>query len=428
MLKKTTVIFLLNIVLGCNLIFSQQPLNDLCSDAQTLCDSVWTSGSTKFATIDTCSNCSDNYLFNPATPFATIWYSFNTNTIGDSLKITLDITSIPFGIEVGGVLQLRLVKTNNSCFWQDFEPVGSSFSSTSLDTAFIFTQLSPNTNYGIILNENSFGVLDPGIEFNIMISGKSVELPNPTGAIIYEDTLCQNEVGTYFLEVNDCPSIGLVSWFRNDQLLSSSGGTILETNEVENGDIIRAEFSCFQTCSEPILISTDPIYVHTFQVFAGNDTIINPGDIIQLHAITDVSTYYWDTQLFISSQSSLEPFVFPEQTFTYPFVAFDQGCSMYDYVTVFVRNGLEIPNTFSPNGDNTNDSWKIPDIELYPQNELVILNRHGAVLENYFPYSPSNQWTGTWQGMPLPEGAYFYILKLNDKEQTIYKGTISIIR
>lgn len=428
MLKKTIVIFLLNIVLGCNLVFSQQPSNDRCSDAQTLCDSVWMSGSTKFATIDTCSNCSDNYLFDPETPFATIWYSFNTNAIGDSLKITVDILSIPLGIEVWGALQLRLIKKNNSCFWQDFEPVGPSFSTTTLDTAFIFTQLSPNSNYGIILNEKSYSVPDPGIEFNIMISGKSVELPIPNGAIIHEDTLCQNEVGTYFLEVNDCPSIGLVSWFRNDELLSSNGGTILETNEVENGDIIRAEFSCFQTCSEPILISTDPIYVHTFQVFAGNDTTINPGDIIQLHATTDVSTYYWDTQLFISSQSSLEPFVFPEQTFTYPFVGFDQGCSLYDYVTVFVRNGLEIPNTFSPNGDNTNDSWKIPDIELYPQNELVILNRHGTVLENYSPYSPSKQWTGTWQGMPLPEGVYFYILKLNDTEQTIYKGTISIIR
>jgi gliding motility-associated-like protein len=120
--------------------------------------------------------------------------------------------------------------------------------------------------------------------------------------------------------------------------------------------------------------------------------------------------------------------VYPEETFTYPFVAFSNGCVQYDYVTVFVRNGLEIPNTFSPNFDGTNDTWKIPDIELYPDNNLSIYNRYGTLLASYSPYTPATEWLGTWQGAELPEGVYFYILELNDKEKTLYKGTISIIR
>ncbi len=101
---------------------------------------------------------------------------------------------------------------------------------------------------------------------------------------------------------------------------------------------------------------------------------------------------------------------------------------LYDYVTVFVREGLEIPNTFSPNGDNLNDSWKIPDIELYPKNRMSIYNRYGLLLESYEPYTPASQWTGIRQGAALPEGVYFYILELNDSQNTIYKSTISIIR
>ncbi len=373
-------------------------------------------------------NCSDYLLFDPVLPNSTIWYQFNSNNIGDSLQISIDIINIPFGIEVGGALQLRLVKKNNSCSAIDFVPVGTSFSSTSSDTVFIFTQLQTNTEYAIVLNENTFGVANPGIDFQIMISGKSVEIPQFTGSISHEDTLCKNEIGTYSLELSNCPNVGLISWFINNELITSNNSLVFETNQVENGDTVKAITTCYSPCADPIVVVTNPINVYSFYVFAGNDTIINPGETAQLHAETNVPTYYWDTQLFISSQSSLEPFVYPEETFTYPFVAFSNGCVQYDYVTVFVRNGLEIPNTFSPNFDGTNDTWKIPDIELYPDNNLSIYNRYGTLLASYSPYTPATEWLGTWQGAELPEGVYFYILELNDKEKTMYKGTISIIR
>ena len=210
--------------------------------------------------------------------------------------------------------------------------------------------------------------------------------------------------------------------------MSSALNLVFETNEIENGDSVSAIVTCNSECIDPIIISSTPLFVYSFVVDAGNDTIINPGETAQLNAYTDSPNFYWDTQLFISSTSVLEPFVYPEETFTYPFVAFNNGCILYDYVTVFVRDGLEIPNTFSPNGDNLNDSWKIPDIELYPKNRLTIYNRNGTLLESYNPYTPAIQWAGIWQGAALPEGVYFYILELNDDEKNIYKGTISIIR
>ena len=89
---------------------------------------------------------------------------------------------------------------------------------------------------------------------------------------------------------------------------------------------------------------------------------------------------------------------------------------------------MEIPNTFSPNNDGVNDSWKIPSIEFYPTNTLTIFNRAGSKVGDFSPYSPSNEWLGTWNGAALPEGVYFYVLELNDSKNKVLKGTITVIR
>ena len=428
MKKKLFVIFLLNLVLVCNHLLCQVPINNKCDSATFLCPDEIIPGTTRNSDVDTCQNCSDVNLFGSNSLQSTIWYEFNTNQSGDSLFLTMDILSLPTGIEVGGAIQLRLLKKNNSCISSDFQVVESIFSATSVDTTFIFTDLDPTSNYGIILNENSFGVSNPGVDFTIKISGKAVEVPVSYGYMEFPDTICANENAEFILSLSNCPNPNSIQWLINENVISNGLSPVFQSPEIKNGDFVSAIVSCNSGCTNPITITSTPLFVYSFTIDAGNDTIINPGETAQLHASTDSPNFYWDTQLFISSTSELEPFVYPEETFTYPFVVFNNGCVLYDYVTVFVREGLEIPNTFSPNGDNLNDSWKIPDIELYPMNRLTIYNRNGFLLESYEPYSPASQWAGIWQGAALPEGVYFYVLELNDSEKTIYKGAISIIR
>jgi gliding motility-associated-like protein len=86
---------------------------------------------------------------------------------------------------------------------------------------------------------------------------------------------------------------------------------------------------------------------------------------------------------------------------------------------------LNIPNLFTPNGDNTNDAFEIRGLELFAENDLVIVNRWGN--EVFKTHNYHNNWTG--EG--LNEGSYIYLLKVRETigaEWKIFKGYITLVR
>ncbi len=48
--------------------------------------------------------------------------------------------------------------------------------------------------------------------------------------------------------------------------------------------------------------------------------------------------------------------------------------------TVSFEHLIDIPNVFTPNGDNVNETFTISKLEMYPENELLIFNRWGKVV------------------------------------------------
>jgi gliding motility-associated-like protein/uncharacterized repeat protein (TIGR01451 family) len=67
---------------------------------------------------------------------------------------------------------------------------------------------------------------------------------------------------------------------------------------------------------------------------------------------------------------------------------------------------LEIPNTFTPNGDGKNDTFLIKGRENYDTIEISIFNRWGDEVYR------SKNYKDEWDGAGLNEGTYFYVLKL----------------
>ena len=71
---------------------------------------------------------------------------------------------------------------------------------------------------------------------------------------------------------------------------------------------------------------------------------------------------------------------------------------------------FRVYNAFSPNGDGQNDTFAIDGLESFPGNELFVYNRWGNQV--YTRKNYDNSWDGTWEGNPLPDGTYYYLLSL----------------
>lgn len=88
---------------------------------------------------------------------------------------------------------------------------------------------------------------------------------------------------------------------------------------------------------------------------------------------------------------------------------------------------FQVYDVITPNGDGKNDKWIIATIEKYPNNELFIYNRWGQIV--YTTKAYRNDWAGTNQnGDELPTAAYYYIIRLNDDKDTVWDGSVSILR
>jgi gliding motility-associated-like protein len=80
---------------------------------------------------------------------------------------------------------------------------------------------------------------------------------------------------------------------------------------------------------------------------------------------------------------------------------------------------------FSPNEDGIDDLWKIENIELYPEYEVVIFNRSGKKVFEAKPYT--NNWDGRFAGTPLLSEAYYYVIK-SANQGNIKSGSVTLIR
>jgi gliding motility-associated-like protein len=78
-----------------------------------------------------------------------------------------------------------------------------------------------------------------------------------------------------------------------------------------------------------------------------------------------------------------------------------------DIVKLIMRSDVFIPRLITPNNDGENDNLTIRGLEIYPHNELIVINRWGNEV-----FRSKDYVNGTWKGDNLPDGAYFYKLRL----------------
>lgn len=88
-----------------------------------------------------------------------------------------------------------------------------------------------------------------------------------------------------------------------------------------------------------------------------------------------------------------------------------------------------IPNTITPGDKNgQNDTWVIPNIELFPDAVLEIYDRWGRLIFRTNDVA-NNPWNGeTMSGKELPMDAYYYVLDIKVAHTKAVTGYVNVIR
>lgn len=136
------------------------------------------------------------------------------------------------------------------------------------------------------------------------------------------------------------------------------------------------------------------------------------------------ASYSWSPAAGLDDPTSATPVATPDKTTRYTLtVRNEEGCEDSVSVEVQVRQLLEIPNAFSPNGDGVNDTWEIKNITYYPQAKVEVYNRWGSMVFEQTNYR--NEWHGTYRGNVLPVGTYFYVITVPGKGK--FTGYLNLV-
>ncbi|GIV32549.1 MAG: hypothetical protein KatS3mg031_0084 [Chitinophagales bacterium] len=239
------------------------------------------------------------------------------------------------------------------------------------------------------------------------------------------DIICQHD--TVVLYVNE--DFISYQFFINGVPVQTDSINQLVLTSLNDGDtitVIGQDSTCIAYSNE-LVVDVYPLP----SVYAGEDTTVYTGASVQLHG-DGAGNYLWLPDSSLSCATCPDPIATVFETTPYTLITTDEyGCKAADTVVIYVdenidpRNVLFIPNAITPNGDGVNEVWNIRNIELYLNHEIIILNRWGDVIFSSSPYS--TPWDGRYKGTPVPDGTYYYIIKLKDVNKVL-NGPLTVVR
>ena len=144
--------------------------------------------------------------------------------------------------------------------------------------------------------------------------------------------------------------------------------------------------------------------------------------LVNISGGTSPFTYLWSTGATTTSISALSP-----GDFTVNITDNNQCASTF---TLTVKEdscyNINVHNVITPNGDGINDLWVIEGLSKYPGNSVQLFDKWGDIVFDKQSYN------NDWGGGSLPDGTYFYLIKLNNPamagEANVMKGSLLIKR
>jgi gliding motility-associated-like protein len=149
-----------------------------------------------------------------------------------------------------------------------------------------------------------------------------------------------------------------------------------------------------------------------------------------------VSTWVWSPATGLSCTACPNPLAGPKMNTSYEVIFTDSNsCRNKDTILVIVvcKDGnLFVPNTFTPNGDGSNDVFYPRGKGLYIVKAFRIFNRWGEIVfeKRDFPVNdPIQGWNGTYKGKKPQADVYVYQVEVqcDNGESIKLSGNIALI-
>jgi gliding motility-associated-like protein len=244
-------------------------------------------------------------------------------------------------------------------------------------------------------------------------------------------TICEGKqylgyanAGTYIdtlIAINGCDSIRILQLTVMPASRSAVSATICEGHQylgyTKTGTYIDTFISatgCDSIRTLQLTVMTNPV------PDLGKDTSICAGDKLLLYP-GEFESYLWQNG---STQNKLE--VAKEGTY---FVSVTNKCgTKQDEIVVSSGNcTIYFPNAFSPNGNGSNDYFKILNAKNIKDYHLLIYNRWGQKVFETFDFNKG--WDGKLNGVDSPTGIFVWLCQFS-QSGTIknLKGTVLLIR
>jgi len=235
--------------------------------------------------------------------------------------------------------------------------------------------------------------------------------------------------------------IDSINWLIDGVLFNTPTVTHLFEN-VGEYDIeleIFTQYNCHNSMTASEYISIHEIPVATFYVISNPTTIFNTEVDMINNTQGDNLTFQWLNTGAVPASSNAEAptVVYPEGVAAdYPVqlvVTNEFGCTdtTTDIVHVISDVLIYAPNTFTPDGDQINSTWRVYiDGIDFTDYHLLIFNRWGEIV--WESYDAEAEWNGTYGSSNIvKDGTYVWSIitkDANTDKKYQFRGTVNIIK
>ncbi len=258
----------------------------------------------------------------------------------------------------------------------------------------------------------------------------TVELLDP--AVLGDSLICTEDSAS--LELFGVEQGSSITWVPEEDITEGQGtpnAVVFPDATTGYGVNVVSPAGC--AWSGTITVQVSPITGPSVAATVDQNMVL-PGTTVQLNAIPDEGvTYTWTPANVVSDPTAPNPTATVQQTTTFTVTVSDGICTRSASVTVSVFDlvceepDIFVPNSFTPNGDGTNDilfvrGQHITDVEF------LVFDRWGEKVFETFDQNVG--WDGSFKGQEVGPAVFVYHLTAwcADGQRYFTKGNVTVIR